>query len=898
MAVIESDFSYNLPMLTTSPKNTEQHAHHTPMMRQYLSIKSEHSEYLLFYRMGDFYELFFKDAIKASDLLDITLTRRGQTAGEPIPMAGVPYHAADNYLRRLLDLGESVAICEQIGDPATSKGPVERQVVRILTPGTISDEALLESHSQKFLAAFLPSASNIGLAWLDLASGQFWVTECANPTVLENELSRIQPAELLVSESSLKRFDWIDDSATHLRQLPDYYFDKTENRHTLCRKLKVDNLSAFGCDTLTWGIGAAGAIYQYAEETQRTPLHHIRQLNHYANEQGIQLDAVTRKNLEITQHLGGEDKYCLLHVLNATQNPMGERLLKAWLHHPLASAAEAQQRHQWVSGFIQHPLDELQNTLKSIADIERIATRIALGNVRPRDLARLKDSLHHQNELKTLLSEFQPVSEFQPECKSQDNELHPNTKLTSLIDGLKDFSSLQDLLHKAIIDNPPVVIRDGGVIAPGYNETLDELRALSDNADDYIRQLEEREKETLGLGTLKVGYNKVHGFYIEISRAQSDQLPDYYNRRQTLKNVERFVTPELKEYEEKVLTAKTKSLALEKQLFQTFITQLQPYIEDLHITAQCIAKIDVLQSFADRAIAHDYHCPQFMEQKGIHITAARHPVVEHNVADFIPNDIHIDNDKRTQLITGPNMGGKSTYMRQTALIVLMAYVGSYVPAKTASIGPVDRIFTRIGASDDLASGRSTFMVEMTETAYILNNVTPHSLVLMDEIGRGTSTFDGLALAWSTAEYIHQKVGAFTLFATHYFEMTQLEKHFAGVINLHFGAQEYGDDFILDHSLHTGPANQSFGIQVARLAGLPAAVIASAKQQLKLLEQTAPSSLELSPSTPESTDHTTTSFIYDKICQELTQLDVDQLSPRQAMDLLYDWQNQLGSVDRS
>jgi DNA mismatch repair protein MutS len=846
---------------------------HTPMMRQFLSIKAAHPDQLLFYRMGDFYELFFDDAIKAADLLDITLTKRGQSAGEPIPMAGVPFHAVDNYLSRLLKLGESVAICEQIGDPATSKGPVERKVVRVLTPGTVSDESLLANDSVQLLAAIYhqkrsPKNQTFGMAWLDLAGGQFWLSEYASEDDIRSELHRLQPAELIVSEKSELQ---IQHSC--LRQLPDYYFAIDENRKALCHKLDVVSLATFGCDEFNEAIAAAGAALQYAEETQKTALPHIKQLLPYFDQDCIRLDSATRKNLEITKNLQGGEENTLMSIIDRTQNVMGKRLLKQWLHQPLADRTTLRMRHEIVRGFIEASLSDLQEQVKQIADIERITTRIALGSARPRDLVRLSSSLEHIAITKSILKKLN------------------NNVFASLVNGINDFDKLAALLSQAVIENPPVTIRDGGVIAEGFNQQLDELRALSNNADNFLIDLEEKEKQTSGLNTLKVGFNKVHGFYIEVSRAQSEQVPEHFVRRQTLKNVERFITPELKQYEEKVLSAKSKSLALEKEIYQQLIQDLQPFVRSLHASAKSISELDVLLCFADVAISYNYVCPELIDEKQIIIKQGRHPVVEHTVEPFIANAITLDKEQRTQIITGPNMGGKSTYMRQTALIVLLANVGCFVPAESAKIGPIDRIFTRIGASDDLASGRSTFMVEMTETAYILKNATPNSLVLLDEIGRGTSTFDGLSLAWAIAEHIHQNIQAFTLFATHYFEMTEFPEKFKGAVNYHFGAQEFDENLILEHAIHIGPASQSFGIQVGKLAGIPQAVIEAAKYQLSTLESN--SEIHQLQETPvEQLKTNLISAQKENLLNQIKSIDVDSLSPREALELIYQWQQPL------
>jgi DNA mismatch repair protein MutS len=842
------------------------------MMRQYLTMKSAHIDQLLFYRMGDFYELFYDDAIKAANLLDITLTKRGRSNGEPIPMAGVPFHAVDSYLSRLLKLGESVAICEQIGDPATSKGPVERKVVRILTPGTVSDESLLSSDSSQLLASVYHTKSAVGLSWLDLAGGRFWLTEFDSIEEAFNDVKRIAPAELLVSDKSKQNWD-IDC----IRQLPDYYFDVEENRKGLCSKLNTQSLATFGCDHFNEAIAAAGAVLTYAEETQKAALPHVRQLIPFYQQECIRIDAASRKNLELTKNLGGGDDHTLLSVIDQTLNPMGHRLLKQWLHEPLANQAIVKRRHERVAKLVELDSQQLREALNRISDIERIATRIALGSARPRDLSRLNDSIKYVSEIKQF-------------CRSSKAD-----EISSLVAKLPELDDLAQRLTSAVVDNPPVVVRDGGVIAEGFNDELDQLRKLSTQANDFLSQLEVKEKQATGLASLKVGFNKVHGFYIEISRAQSEQAPDHYIRRQTLKNVERYITPELKTYEEKVLSAKAKALALEKSLYLDLISWLQKFVADLHDTAQTVAEIDVLQSFAVIAQQNNYCRPELVSEPIIEIEDGRHPVVEQTVNPFISNSVRINKQQRTHIITGPNMGGKSTFMRQIALIVLLAHVGSYVPAKSAVIGPVDKIFTRIGASDDLASGRSTFMVEMTEAAYILNNATANSLVLLDEIGRGTSTFDGLSLAWAIAEYIHNKLSASTLFATHYFEMTKFAELNQAAKNYHFGADQYQDQLILDHSIAEGAASQSYGVEVAKLAGLPTDVIAAAKHQLAELEQND------NKTTPNSTP-------VDKIKQDLVnthrqsilesinQLNTDNITPREAIDLIFEWQQKLNSLE--
>ncbi len=863
-------------MKTSSTSIVQDLQAHTPMMRQYLSIKAAHAEHLLFYRMGDFYELFFDDAIKTSQLLDITLTKRGQSGGEPIPMAGVPFHAVDGYLSRLLKMGESVAICEQIGDPATSKGPVERKVVRILTPGTVSDESLIASDNVQLLAAVCPTKTQFGLAWLDLAGGRFWLAEYDGLNDLQSEIARLHIAELLIPESLNKNSKWQELAellTCQIKTQPDLQFDIEENEARLLRAFKVNSLASFGCESFKSAIGAAGAVLQYAEDTSKSCLPHIQQLLPYFPDNYLRLDATTRKNLELTENLKGSCDNTLFSVLDFTHNVMGQRLLKRWLHEPLTEVKSVESRLDSVEELIAGLKEHYHEPLKSISDIERIATRIALKSARPRDLERLSASLP---AIKAILSS-KPVTK----------------KLLQIKHNLSELDELSELLNRAIIDCPPVTIRDGGVLKTGYNQELDHLRDLSANADEYLVGLEINEKKATNLSTLKVGYNKVHGFYIEISKAQSHLAPDHYHRRQTLKNAERFITPELKEYEEKVLTAKSKSLALEKQLYEDLLESLQIWVKKLHSTASAIAELDVLCSFAEAAIVNNYVKPSFSEDKGLSIKNGRHPVVEHKANPFIGNNITINNSNRTQIITGPNMGGKSTYMRQTALIVLMAYIGSYVPAKQATIGPVDRIFTRIGASDDLASGRSTFMVEMTETAFILNNATTHSLILLDEIGRGTSTFDGLSLAWAIAEHVHQKICALTFFATHYFELTELANNYPSLVNKHFGAQEYAGNLVLGHNILNGAASQSFGIQVGQLAGLPTTVIEGARFQLEQLESgTMHQKLEASPENLIS--EKVKQHQQKRILEQIRHIDLDEISPRQAHDWLSQWQTSLKS----
>ncbi|AOE49936.1 DNA mismatch repair protein MutS [Kangiella sediminilitoris] len=857
--------------------NDEALQHHTPMMRQYWRLKQDHKDYLLFYRMGDFYELFYDDAKRAAELLDITLTKRGSSAGEPIPMAGVPFHAVDSYLARIVKLGESVAICEQVGDPATSKGPVERKVVRIVTPGTLYDENLLDALSENILASVYKKNNHYGLACLDMASGRFWLSEFDNELALQAELHRVKPAELILADNQQNLSQLVKSS---IQWQPDWEYDYEQNHDKLLQHFKVNSLSSFGCEDYRLAVSAAGVVLEYAKKTQLNALPHIRMLQRLSDADHLVLDPATRKNLELTENIQGQSHNTLFEVMNSTQTVMGGRLLKRWLHSPLSKKTSVEKRLQAVSALKQDLVySDLQSHLNEIADIERIVTRLALGSANPRDLKRLEVGLTKSAEIKDYLKQHQ-VS-------------------LPLTDSIEPLPPVQELLNRAIIEQPPMVIRDGGVIAEGYHSELDELRNLANDASDFMLQLEQREKERSGINTLKVGYNKVHGFYIEISRAQSDQAPAEYVRRQTLKNAERFITPELKEYEEKVLSSKTRALSLEKKLYDGLITELQEFVPSIQQTAAAIAELDVLACFAERAENLNFAKPDFSEQPGIKITAGRHPVVEfHSKEPFIPNDLELSPNRRSLIITGPNMGGKSTYMRQAALITLLAYTGSFVPADSTNIGPVDRIFTRIGASDDLASGRSTFMVEMSETANILNNATANSLVLLDEIGRGTSTFDGLALASATMRYIHEKLNSLTLFATHYFELTQQIQEWDACANVHFGATEYeskqsgSTKLVFSHQIAEGHANQSYGIQVAQLAGLPKAVIQNAKALLHYFEQhgthesDGSGNEEVMPQLDLLEEADTNDEVSSEALELLESISPDDLSPREALELLY------------
>lgn len=845
---------------------------HTPMMQQYLRIKSQHPDQLVFYRMGDFYELFYDDAKKAAQLLDISLTARGKSAGEPIPMAGIPYHAAEGYVAKIVRAGESVVICEQVGDPATSKGPVERAVARIVTPGTVSDEALLDEQSDNLLVAVHQLQDTYGLAIVDISSGRFSLLEVEGEEPLLSEIERLRPSEILFSEDGSLGLLLSDKRG--LRPQAPWHFEEETALRLLCKQFNVQDLGGFGCDHLEIAICAAGCLLQYAKETQRTELPHIRRIQVETRSDSVVLDAATRKNLELDINLGGGKDNTLASVLDRCKTPMGSRLLRRWLNRPLRNRSVLLARQdviRWQRE--QYRFETLQGLLRHIGDLERILARIALRSARPRDLERLKNSLAILPELQIALSSTDSV-------RSQE--------LAALI---SEFPQLAELLQRAVIENPPVVVRDGGVIAEGYDEELDELRGLSENAGNYLMDLETRERERTGIATLKVGYNRVHGYYIEIGRANSDQAPAEYIRRQTLKNAERFITPELKEFEDKALSAKSRALAREKALYENLVEKIAEQLPALQDSAAALSELDVLSNLTERADTLNYCAPVLTEDAQLQIQGGRHPVVE-SVLDepFVSNKLELDQSRHMLIITGPNMGGKSTYMRQAALITLLAHIGSYVPADSATIGIVDRIFTRMGSSDDLAGGRSTFMVEMTETANILHNATERSLVLMDEVGRGTSTFDGLSLAWSCAEYLAQQVKAFTLFATHYFELTTLPDQLPGVHNVHLTAVEHNDHIVFMHEVQEGPASQSYGLQVAQLAGVPQHVIQYAREKLGHLEQDAsgnPQTMSVTtPPPPPPMQNDMFNSAPHPVVTELESVSPDDLTPRQALELLY------------
>ena len=848
------------------------------MMQQYLGIKAQHPDVLLFYRMGDFYELFFDDARRAAELMDIALTSRGQSGGEPIPMAGVPVRAADNYLGRLVRLGESVAICEQIGDPRASKGPVDREVVRVLTPGTLTEDALLDSKRASHLAAINPGRDGaIGLAWLDMASGRFAIAELADGNALRGELERLRPAEILLAEDALKP-DWLGDF-DGLRERPPWHFDPEAAQRSLCGQFGTRDLSGFDAMDAPQAVGAAGCLLQYIKDTQRSAAPHIRGLVRERREDAIVMDAATRRNLEIEATAAARSEYSLVGLMDHCATPMGSRLLRHWINRPIRDRDTLRQRQQAIEALIHAGAAEsLRTTFRDMGDMERILTRVGLRSARPRDLAQLRHALR---ELPGVTSRVARLD---------------SPRLDALVRDCGNHEKQLALLDGAIVVEPPVTLKDGGVIAPGYDAGLDELRAISADATQYLDDFEQRERERTGLANLRVGYNRVHGYYIEISKAQAGNAPDDYVRRQTLKGNERFIAPELKNFEDKILSSRERALARERSLYEGVLETLNEHLTELQQTAERIAEIDVLGNLAERAVALNLSKPELSGDPELRYLAGRHLAVEQaNTDPFVPNDLALDDGRRMLIITGPNMGGKSTYMRQTALIAILAHIGSYVPAGEARIGPIDRIFTRVGASDDLSGGRSTFMVEMTETANILNNATASSLVLMDEVGRGTSTFDGLSLAWAAARHIARDSRAFTLFATHYFELTSLPEQLPDCANVHLDAAEHGDDLIFLHSVKEGPANQSYGLQVARLAGVPARVVADARHYLAALEAREHGSgdhpqVELPLHGPEPA---AAPVEEDPIRLRLREVDPDALTPRQALELLYD----LATVNR-
>ncbi len=857
---------------------------HTPMMQQYLKIKADFPDMLLFYRMGDFYEMFFDDAKKAAELLNLTLTARGKANGNPIPMAGIPWHSADNYLARLVKLNQSIAICEQIGDPATSKGPVDRKVVRIITPGTITEDNLLQEQKDNLIASICETKKAYGLAILDMTSGRFIVEEFTTINELFNEIDRFQPVEVLLSEKTQIKHQLqqqLGDAST-FKQQSDFWFDESSARRQLNQQFATKDLSGFGCEHLSIAIRAAGCLMQYINDTQRCELPHIKKIIPELSSESIILDSISRQNLEINKALNQTHDHSLISVINKTATAMGARMLVRWLNRPLKNHTILENRVVAISALLKNEsYQKGHELLKSIGDIERILSRIALKSARPRDLLKLKIALNLLPTIQSYLAVF---------TDSQIKRLGHN---------ISEHPQLAELLSRALVEEPPVLIRDGGVIASGYNSELDELRGLKATANQFLMDLETREKQATNIATLKVSYNKIHGFFIEVSKGYSDQVPPHYLRRQTLKASERYIIPELKEFEDKILSANEKALAKEKSLYAELLEQFIPQLDALQQTASATSELDVLLNLAERADTLNWNPPTFSaEQPEFKIIKGRHPVVEQvQNTPFIANDFSLDKTHKMLLITGPNMGGKSTYMRQVALITLLAHIGSYVPAKSAIFPRLDRIFTRIGAQDDLASGRSTFMVEMTETANIINNATAQSLVLMDEIGRGTSTFDGLSLAYATAYHLATKIKCYSLFSTHYFELTELNKQFSEIQNVHLDADEQDNKLYFLHHIKSGPASKSFGIQVASLAGVPDTVIQQAKEKLVSLELNHEQTTQATQATKATKATSQTEVLHnlardksniklDKIMQQLKQIKVDDITPRQALEHLY------------
>jgi len=829
------------------------------MMQQYFRIKGEHPDILVFYRMGDFYELFYDDAEKASRLLDLTLTQRGASAGAPVKMAGVPVHSVEQYLAKLVKLGQSVAIAEQIGDPALAKGPVDRQVTRIVTPGTLTDPALLEDKSENILLSLCRDKSSVGLAWLSLASGTLRVAEIA-PQALANELRRIDPAEVLVAEDAHLEGYFVT-------RLAPWQFDVESGKKKLLKQLGAATLAGFGCEDLTLAIGACGALLEYAGKTQGQALAHVTAVTAERAGEYVRLDAATRRNLELTETLRGEPAPTLFSLLDECATGMGSRLLRHWLHHPLRDRAALAARHETVACLEKHS-PQLQVVLRRVSDVERISARLALKSVRPRELAGLRETLKLLPDVVKALPDLSPL-------------------LVQMRIDLAIPAECRSLLEKSLKEEPAARVQDGGVIADGHSGELDELRGLQSNAGEFLVALEAKERARTGIPNLRVAYNSVHGYYIEVTNSHAEKIPLDYRRRQTLKNAERYITPELKAFEDKALSARDRALALEKSLYDQLVESLQSHLGTLQKIAKALALTDVLSSFSLIGMKRNYVRPHFVDEQVIEIDGGRHPVVEGGIEAFIANDCRLGPTRKLLLITGPNMGGKSTYMRQVALIALMAHIGAYVPAKAARIGPIDQIFTRIGAADDLAGGRSTFMVEMTESAAILHNATEKSLVLMDEVGRGTSTFDGLALAWSISRHLVEKNRSMSLFATHYFELTRLALEYKEVANVHLDAVEHKDSVVFLHAVEEGPASQSYGLQVAGLAGVPKAVIRQAKRYLQLLEDssiTRGGQPDLFLGTRGNVEEEKAEP--DRLREAMAQVNPDELSPREALELLY------------
>ena len=848
------------------------------MMQQYLRIKADHPDTLVFYRMGDFYEVFFDDARKAHALLDITLTTRGASNGEPVVMAGVPVHALEAYLARLLKLGEAVAIAEQVGEVGASKGPVERKVTRVVTPGTVTDSELLAERQDTVLLAVTSSRTRCGLAWLALAEGRLGVTECSEAE-LPTWLARLQPAEILIPPEGAPSV--IKQGRTSIVHRPQWQFDAGLGHRKLCERLGVATLAGFNAQDLTRAHAAAAALLSYAEHTAGgagRALAHVNTLQVAHTSELLELPPATIRNLELVQTLRGESSPTLLSLLDTCRTGMGSRLLRLWLTHPLRDRATARARHEAIAALCRHDPEPLRQQLRGVSDVQRIAARIALGQVRPRELSGLRDTLQLLPAL---------VACLPPPPALQDAPL-----LQRLLAGLHPDPEIARRLAATLAAEPGVMVRDGGVIAAGFDAELDELRAIATNCDQFLVALESRERQRTGIPNLRVQYNKVHGFYIEVTGSHLDKVPVDYQRRQTLKNAERYITPELRAFEDKALSAQERSLAREKLLFEALVESLQPALKALGDLATALSSLDALAALTERSMTLDWCRPEFVAHPCLEIERGRHPVVEARLAEqditFMPNDCRLDARTRMLIVTGPNMGGKSTFMRQVALIALLGAIGSYVPAAACRLGPMDAIHTRIGAADDLANAQSTFMMEMTEAAAIVHSATEHSLVLMDEIGRGTSTFDGLALAGAIASWLHEKNRAFTLFATHYFELTEFPKKHARALNMHVSAAESGDQIVFLHAIEAGPASRSYGVQVARLAGMPAGLVRQARGTLEALEaqQLAGEAQVDLFAAPAAADAAAAAAGPTRLEAALAALDPDQLAPREALEALY------------
>ncbi len=848
----------------------------TPMMMQYLAVKREYPNTIVMYRMGDFYEMFFDDAKKASQLLDITLTKRGTYNGEPIPMAGVPYHSVDNYLARLIEKGESAVICEQVGDPATSKGPVDREVSRIITPGTVTDELLLKEHRDNYIVSICGDQLAIGISYLNLSNGDFYCAEFSESSQVEALLERLAPAEILYDESfaDISKYN----NYHGLRRRPAWEFDYQTAEKILCNQFKTRDLAGFGIKHVPCAVSAAGALLNYVKETQHTPLMHIVSLKLENNSTHINIDANSLRNLELVVNLQGSTEHTLAEVLDKCVTPMGSRLLKRNLVHPTLDTAEITNRQDLVEELLNlFSIDEVQDYLNQAGDLERAVARLAVSNMRPRDLCKIRSALLMLPSLKNYLADCE-------KSLAQYSEL------------LIPMPEVADLLCRAIVENPPLIIREGGVIAAGYNEDLDKLRDMSSGTMNFLKEIEERERNATGIPNLKVDFNRLNGFFIEISKTNQKPIPEHYQRRQTLKNAERYITPELKDFEEKALNAQAQALSLEKYLYEELIELLVPHIKELTTIASLLAKLDMLSAFAKVTQSNNYVRPTFTKERNIQITNGRHPVIENISKDpFIANSIQLNEQQQMLLITGPNMGGKSTYMRQCALIVIMSYIGCFVPAEAAIIPQIDSIFTRIGASDDLASGLSTFMVEMTETSCILNNATNNSLILMDEIGRGTSTRDGMSLAWAIAEHIATKVHAYTLFATHYFELTNLPTIANTIVNVHFGAVKNGETVVFLHNVEPGAAQSSYGLEVAALAGVSNKIIALARKRMHDLDtlHVEQPQLATNMTVTDSKDYSE----YVEIVRTLAKVKPDNLTAREALNLVYTLAEQAQQLEK-